>query len=111
MPPALVAGLSNEGASRVQVRVCPVSQDPCAVHVGCSPLSISGDFRPGIPVSARVLLPLRLLFDAPTVAEMALLLVQNHTDKIEPQDLNQILAESETLSEQEARSLLSKRSG
>jgi len=57
------------------------------------------------------LLPLRLLFDAPTVAEMALLLVQNHTDKIEPQDLNQILAESETLSEQEARSLLSKRSG
>jgi len=80
-------------------------------------LDLGGDSLLATQVISRVLaqfevrLPLRFLFDEPTVAEMAVLLVQNYTDKVEPQNLNRILAELETLSEQEARSLLSKRSG
>jgi acyl carrier protein len=83
------------------------------VGVHDSFLDLGGDSLLATQVISRVLvqfevrLPLRLLFDAP----MAVLLVQHNTDKIEPQDLNQILAELETLSEQGVRSLLSKRSG
>lgn len=48
-------------------------------------------------------LPIQSLFQSPTVAEMAAMITQNEAKKLRQEDLTQILAELESLSEQEAK--------
>jgi hypothetical protein len=52
-------------------------------------------------------MPLKSLFEAPTIADMALVIVQNQVEKAEGQDVELMLAELETLSDEEARRVLS----
>ena len=54
----------------------------------------------------QVEVPLQALFAAPTVAEMAAVITQHQAKKLGEQDLNRILAELESLSEDEATKLL-----
>jgi acyl carrier protein len=54
----------------------------------------------------QVEVPLQALFAAPTVAEMAAVVTQHQAKKLGEQDLNRILAELESLSEDEATKLL-----
>jgi non-ribosomal peptide synthetase component F len=51
-------------------------------------------------------IPLRSLFEAPTVAEMAVVIAQNQANKAGQEELSQILTELEALSNEEARCLL-----
>ena len=53
----------------------------------------------------RVKVPLRSLFKAPTVADMAVVIVQNQVEKAESKDFERLLAELEALSDGEARKL------
>jgi acyl carrier protein len=52
-------------------------------------------------------LPAQALFNAPTVAEMAGIITQNQVKKLGEQDLAHLLTDLESLSEEEARRLLS----
>jgi len=54
----------------------------------------------------RVKVPLRSLFQAPTVADMAVVIVQNQLEKAESKDIDRMLAELEALSDEEARQVL-----
>ena len=55
----------------------------------------------------RVELPLQSMLEAPTVAEMALIIVQSQAKKASEQDLARMLAELEALSDDEAQRQLS----
>jgi non-ribosomal peptide synthetase component F len=54
----------------------------------------------------RLEILLQSLFQSPTVAEMAALIVENQAKKLDEKDLNRMLAELESLSEDAARQLL-----
>ena len=54
----------------------------------------------------QVEVPLRLLLEAPTVAEMALVITQGQAGKAEPQVIEQLLAELEGLSDAQVKQLL-----
>jgi acyl-coenzyme A synthetase/AMP-(fatty) acid ligase/acyl carrier protein len=58
----------------------------------------------------RVKVPLRSLFQAPTVADMAVVIVQNQVEKAESKDIDHMLTELETLSDEEARRVLGDKS-
>jgi acyl carrier protein len=51
-------------------------------------------------------LPLRTLFESPTVAEMAIILTENETKPASEAELAQILREVEMITEEEARKVL-----
>jgi hypothetical protein len=50
--------------------------------------------------------PVRLVFENPTVAELAVAVVQLKAEKKEPRDIDHILAQLEMLSDEEAQELL-----
>ena len=50
--------------------------------------------------------PVRFVFENPTVAELALAIIQRKAEKEEPRDIDHILAQLETLSDEEAQKLL-----
>jgi hypothetical protein len=52
-------------------------------------------------------LPLRSLFQSPTVAEMAAVIAEHQGTKLDGRSLEHILSDLESLSEEEARRLLS----
>jgi Phosphopantetheine attachment site. len=54
----------------------------------------------------QVSLSLRKFFEAPTVADLAVAVLQNQAEQNDHQKIAQILAELEQLSEEEARSIL-----
>jgi acyl carrier protein len=54
----------------------------------------------------RAKVPLRSLFKAPTVADMAVVIIQNQVEKAESKDVERMLAEVEALSDKEARRAL-----
>jgi len=54
----------------------------------------------------RLELPLQSLFTAPTVAEMAAVIVEHQAKKIDKPELERILAELESISEEKARQFL-----
>ena len=54
----------------------------------------------------RVELPLRALFEAPTVADMALAITQSQAKEAKPEDIERMLAELEALSAGEEKQLL-----
>jgi len=56
--------------------------------------------------SFKVELPIEFLFESPTVAKMAQIVVQNQAKKVGPEDLARMLTELETLSDEEARERL-----
>jgi len=56
----------------------------------------------------RIDVPLRMLFDAPTVAAMASVITQNTSKQAKREDVERMLAEVERLSEEQANSQLSK---
>jgi acyl carrier protein len=51
-------------------------------------------------------LPVKSLLDAPTVAQMAVVIMQNQAKKAGEAELNRLLAELEALSDQDARQIL-----
>jgi len=53
---------------------------------------------------------LRTLFQAPTVAEMAAIITQNEAKKLDEQDLARLLAELESLSDEEAKEFAARES-
>jgi acyl carrier protein len=53
-------------------------------------------------------LPLQSLFQSPTVAEMASVIAENQAKKLAEKDLNRILSELESLSDEEAQRLVAK---
>ncbi len=59
----------------------------------------------------HVEIPLRALFQAPTIAEMAMVIVQNQAGKTEQKDIERILAELETLPDEEIKQLLADEKG
>lgn len=59
----------------------------------------------------RVELPVKSLFEAPTVAEMAVVITQNQAKKAEKEDVSRTLAELEALSDEEAQQLLADKGG
>ena len=59
----------------------------------------------------RVELPIKSLLEAPTVAEMAVVIMQNQAKKAGEEDLDRMLAELEALSDDEARRLIAEESG
>ncbi len=54
----------------------------------------------------RVEVPLRSLFQSPTVADMSTTIIQNQAEKSEREGIERILAELETLSNEQVRRLL-----
>lgn len=54
----------------------------------------------------RIELPLKFLFDSPTVADMAAVITQNQAKKAGQEELARVLAEVESLSDEEARQRL-----
>ena len=56
--------------------------------------------------AVQVELPVRALFDSPTVAEMALVIVQNQARRVEQGSVERMLTELEALSDEEARKRL-----
>jgi acyl carrier protein len=54
----------------------------------------------------QVELPLQSLFQSPTVAEMAVVIMEHQGKKLEEKELNRILTELESLSVEEAESQL-----
>jgi hypothetical protein len=56
--------------------------------------------------SFQLAVPLKALFESPTVADMALLIMQNQAKKVGQEDLERMLAEVEAMSEEEANKLL-----
>jgi amino acid adenylation domain-containing protein len=54
----------------------------------------------------QLAVPLKALFESPTVADMALLIMQNQAKKVGQEDLERMLAEVEAMSEEEANKLL-----
>ena len=71
-------------------------------------MDLGGDSLRATRVVSRVIntfqveLPLRSLFDAPTIAEMAVVIVQNQAKLAEPAHVERMLAELESLSDEEA---------
>ena len=59
--------------------------------------------------TVQVELPVRALFDSPTVAEMVLVILQNQAKRVEPGSLERMLAELEALSDKEAEARLGRR--
>ena len=51
-------------------------------------------------------IPLRSLFQSPTIAEMAAAITAHQANKLDPEDLNRILAELESLPDRDAQRLL-----
>jgi acyl carrier protein len=51
----------------------------------------------------RVELPVQALFNAPTVAEMALLIIQHQAQQATPEDMERMLTELEALSDESAK--------
>ena len=72
-------------------------------------LELGGDALLAIRIISRMLrtfqveLPVRALFESPTVADMALMIVQNQAVKAGQEDVERMLAELEALSREEAR--------
>ena len=56
-------------------------------------------------------LPVKALFDSPTVAEMAIVVAQKQAKKLGEEELARLLSELESISEDEAQRLLAKESG
>ena len=54
----------------------------------------------------RLELPIKALFDSPTVAEMASIVAQNHAKQANEEEIAQILREVEVVTEEEARQLV-----
>ncbi|MGH7930765.1 MAG: hypothetical protein ACREQV_23585, partial [Candidatus Binatia bacterium] len=50
--------------------------------------------------------PLQVLFQAPTVAEMAVVIMEHQAQKLDKQKLHRMLAELESLSDEEAQRLV-----
>jgi acyl carrier protein len=73
-------------------------------------LDLGGDSLLAIQVISRVIrtfqveLPVRALFESPTVADMAVMIVQNQAKKAGQGDVERMLAELEALSSEEAKS-------
>jgi hypothetical protein len=51
-------------------------------------------------------LPVKALFDSPTVADMAAVITRNQTNRARQEDLARMLRELEALSDEDARRLL-----
>jgi acyl carrier protein len=58
----------------------------------------------------RIEVPLQSLFQSPTVADMAAVITEHQAKKLEEQDLNRILSELESLSDEETESRLTSES-
>ncbi len=56
-------------------------------------------------------LPIKALFESPTVAEMALVIIRNQANKVGQEELERMLSEVEAISDEEAKTLLAKENG
>ena len=59
--------------------------------------------------TARRLADTKLLFESPTVADMAVVITQNQAKKVRQEDLAHLLTESESPSDEQAQRLLKKK--
>ena len=87
-----------------------LSLDVVGVHDNF--LELGGDSLAASQVISRVIrsfqleLPVQALFESPTVAEMAAVITQNQAKKLSEEELTRILTELESLSNEEAESLV-----
>jgi acyl carrier protein len=101
----------EERLARIWAEVLGVKE----IGVHDSFLELGGDSLLATQVISRVMAhfqvrpPLRALLQAPTVAEMAVVILQSQAGKLQKAQFDQLLADLDALSEEEARALLSKR--
>ena len=106
----LVASRTPAERALLQVWADVLGLDEIGVHDNF--LELGGDSLLAGQVISRVIsefrvdLPLRSLFRAPTVAEMALAITQRRAKAADQADIDRMLAELEALSNEEAQSLL-----
>jgi acyl carrier protein len=90
----------------------PLARTPAwqrAIRVHDHFLEPGGDSLLAIQIISRVIrtfqveLPVRALFESPTAADMALMIVQNQAVKTGQENVERMLAELEALSREEAR--------
>lgn len=97
----------EEGLARIWAEVLGIER----VGVNDDFFDLGGQSLAASQVTSRVIksfqldLPVRALFEAPTVAEMAAVITQSQARNLAGEDLDRILTELEALSDEEAREL------
>ena len=76
-------------------------------------LELGGDSLLASQIISRVIktfqveVPLRSLFESPTIADMAVIIIQNQANEAEQEDIDRMLTELEALPDEQAQGVLS----
>ena len=88
-----------------------LSLDQVGIHDNF--LELGGDSLLASQVISRVIktfqveVPLRSLFESPTIADMAVIIIKNQANEAEQEDINRMLTDLEALPDEQAQGVLS----